>query len=253
MRYQELLEANHPDIPYYHGTPKEYDAVSIMRTGLRPPELKAHSNTNLQPQAGYVYLTPFLRYALNYAMGFHMEEQDRLKLRLPYEGNEKKLQWLTKNGSYAYMFVVNASTITTDLHPDEDAVGALYDSAISGHIHFFLESFLPEEIFEKAKADPLMLERFVAAVQRIVSPTTLMKLRNAEWASDKKISWTSKIGKIAVRKLDPAMKSWLIQIGCHAGHYGPLKPDECWRFERVKLGWLEPDASNFFDLSTRIA
>jgi hypothetical protein len=250
MRYHEIIdEAGHPDTPYYHGT------ASIMQNGLHPPDFAATGRaqeTNLRPQAGYVYLTPHLRYAFNYAMGFHMEERDRAKLRIPYDGNERRFDWVIKRGRFAYLFVVHASTISSDLHPDEDAVGALYEAAISGQVHWWLEGFLPKAIFDKAKADPDMLKLFASTVERGVSSVTRAKLADSQ-NSTSKIGWAAKVGKIALRKMDGPMKQWLIQIGCHAGHSGTLRPDECWRFPRVEIGWLEPDASNFFDLAEQIA
>jgi hypothetical protein len=70
--------------------------------------------------------------------------------------------------------------------------------------------------------------------------------------SDSAIGWASKIGKIAVRKMDPAMKAWLLKVGSHAGSANRLMPDECWRFDRRKIGWVEEDGSNFFELAERI-
>ena len=256
MRYTDIINESvtSPDA-YYHGTALWRDAQSIIANGLKPPEISTtKTRTNLAPQKGYVYLTPNLRYAIGYAIGFRMMENDRLKLRIPYEGNEQKFKWVTKeHGRYGFVFKVNASTIQKDLQPDEDVVGTLFSAAMfKNNIHFYLEDFLPKNVLDAAKTDQQKFDLFIAYVKKVVSEATIKKLINEYQNSDQMISWASKVGKIALRKMPLEMKLWLVKIGCHVGHAGILIPDECWKFDRTKFGWLEPDASNFFELADRI-
>lgn len=252
MRHAQIIcEANHPDRPYYHGTPKPTFAKIILNQGLEPQTVaRAMARQNAAPQAGYVYLTPHVEYALNYVMGFFIAPSDKMKMRLSIE--DPKLAWVSReNGLYGFMFVIYASTIMDDLQPDEDVVGSLYNAAANHEIHWALDDILPEQVYQNAQADPDGLARFVAYVESVVSPATRAKLDNAS-NSDSAIGWASKIGKIAVRKMDPAMKAWLLKVGSHAGSASRLMPDECWRFDRRKIGWVEPDGSNFFDLAERL-
>lgn len=254
MRYDEVLsESNHGDWPYYHGTPSAQVARTIMTDGLEPQTVAtAIRRKNYTSQAGYVYLSPHVRYALNYAMGFFMEDSDLLKMRIPIEGNEAKLAWMSKeHGLYGFIFVIYASTIMEDLQPDEDVVGSLYNAAVDHEIHWALDGILSEDTYSRAQADPEALARFVAYVESVVSPATRMKLHNVQ-DSDSAVGWAKKIGKMAVRKMDTTMKAWLLRIGSHAGSATLLLPDECWRFDRRKIGWVESDGSNFFELAERI-
>jgi hypothetical protein len=53
-------------------------------------------------------------------MGFFMAQNDKMKMRIPVEGNEAKLAWVGRDGRgfFGFMFVIHASTIMADLQPD---------------------------------------------------------------------------------------------------------------------------------------
>lgn len=119
MRFEKFLHEmalpRESDIKktYYHGTGTDKAAKSILKQGIKPPDLTTKKKGLLTPVEGKVYITPILEYGLIYALGANMI------------GSETMLDsWKKKGEDTAYLFVIDGKQLK-DIQPDEDSVGEM--------------------------------------------------------------------------------------------------------------------------------
>jgi hypothetical protein len=204
---------------YYHGTPKEENAKSIMTNGINTPDLSTRSGP-LKPVEGKVYITPKISYASIYAIGGDMA------------GSEVP-DWMFKDyGRYGYVFVINGQQLK-DIQPDEDSVGEMISNGEEGWLADLARDALEYEDYDDEGQDLGYNDLYDA----------VMGGEYDAWAS---------AGKIVLDSMRDGQKLELIDLGAHVAHTGNLAPKEVWRFDRNRTIELAKDGSNFFDLAERI-
>ena len=204
---------------YYHGTPKEENAKSIMATGINAPDLSTRSGY-LKPVEGKVYITPKISYASIYAIGGSM-------------AGHKVSDWMIKDyGQYGYVFVIDGQQLK-DIQPDEDSIGEMISNGEADWLDDLARDALEYEDYDDEGQD-LGYNGLYDAV---------MGGEYDAWAS---------AGKIVLDSMTDEQKLELIDLGAHVAHTGNLMPKETWRFDRNLTVELAKDGSNFFDLAERI-
>ena len=204
---------------YYHGTPKEENAKSIMATGINVPDLSTRSGY-LKPVEGKVYITPKISYASIYAIGGSM-------------AGHKVSDWMLKDyGQYGYVFVIDGQQLK-DIQPDEDSIGEMISNGEADWLDDLARDALEYEDYDDEGQD-LGYNGLYDAV---------MGGEYDAWAS---------AGKIVLDSMTDEQKLELIDLGAHVAHTGNLMPKETWRFDRNLTVELAKDGSNFFDLAERI-
>lgn len=99
------------DKTYYHGFGLKGNLESIIKDGLKAPELKPGRGNALTPVRGKVYITPELKYAIIYCIG-----GDMLGIKLRDSEIEK-----TPKG---YLCIISGKKLL-DIQPDEDSIGEM--------------------------------------------------------------------------------------------------------------------------------
>ena len=204
---------------YYHGTPKEENAKSIMTNGISTPDLSTRSGP-LKPVEGKVYITPKISYASIYAIGGAMA------------GSEVSPWMLKDYGQYGYVFVIDGQQLK-DIQPDEDSVGEMISNG-------------EEDWLDDLARDSLEYEDYDDEGQDLGYNGLYDAVMGGEYDA-----WAS-AGKIVLDSMTDGQKLELIDLGAHVAHTGNLMPKEVWRFDRNRTIELAKDGSNFFDLAERI-
>lgn len=249
MRWKEIISERATRV-FYHGTSNEEAAKAILENGINPPDLTTAKNTMLRPVVGRVYVTPHIGYAQIYAIGGAFAGASYL--RIPYEGNEERFKSVwgrsERNASrYGYVFVIPETALSGDQQPDEDDVGQLYHYALRGGTGGYADTH-NQEVWDKLAANPILIRNFKYVMDTVVTAATRKRLMDGEYA------YYARAGKQALKnkRFTPELKKALIDIGCHVAHEGSVIPSECWKLDKAKVGWLEKDGSNFFDIAERI-
>lgn len=250
MRWNEII-CEKASTVFYHGTPNKQAAESILERGIHPPDLTDVKNTMLRPVVGRVYITPHLAYAQIYAIGgMFAGSRD---LRIPYEGNEERFKpvWGRSDkydSRYGYIFVIPKASLSGNQQPDEDDIGQLYRYAMNGGTGGYAEPY-NQETWDKLVSKPDLLKQFLTVMNNTVTYAARKRVLNGEYA------YYARAGKQALKSkwFTPELKQALIDIGCHVAHDGAIIPEECWEIDKAKVGWLEKDGSNFFEIAKRIA
>ena len=204
---------------YYHGTPKEANAKSIMANGIKVPDLSTRSG-NLKPVEGKVYITPKISYASIYAIGGSIA------------GIEAP-EWMLKDyGQYGYVFVIAGQQLK-DIQPDEDSIGEMISNGEADWLDDLARDAQDNEDYED-EGKGLGYNGLYYAV---------MGGEYDAWAA---------AGKIVLGSMTDEEKLELIDLGANIAHTGNLMPKETWRFDRNRTIELAKDGSNFFDLAERI-
>ena len=253
-RYMEMAAARAEDIKktYYHGTSTVEAAKSILQTGIHTPDLKDRHG-KLRPVEGRAYVTPFLEYAMVYALGG------------PVVG--ENADWLKKEfGQYGYLFVVPGSEIK-DLEPDEDSVGEILHDIVSGYqthknydesgdTDWLLElaeeelvNVFPEDLGygdEVEYSEPTD-DGDIMSSDPFEGMDMYDRVRRYSEYGD-----LAAAGKYLIPKMTDEQRLQLIDMGCHVAHKGSLKPSECWKIDRDKCQQLKKDGSNFFKIAKKV-
>ena len=203
---------------YYHGTPKEENAKSIMANGINAPDLSTRSGY-LKPVEGKVYITPKISYASIYAIGGDIAGSDASRMIENY-------------GQYGYVFVIDGQQLK-DIQPDEDSVGEM----VYNERYYWLDDLAEEYLMDEEYDDYGMDLGYRSLYHAIMGG------EYDAWAAG---------GKILLDVMDDEQTFELIDDGAHVAHAGNLTPKETWRFDRNRTVDLAKDGSNFFDLAERI-
>jgi hypothetical protein len=230
---------------FYHGTSKVAAAKSILKNGLRPPELNGKKHM-LTPVNGMVYLTPELGYALIYAAGGSFLGNDSFKV--PYRGaNKEKFSYLfTEPERYGFIFEVPGSALEM-VQPDEDEIGELYGWCLQkepGPSKF--HGARDRAIWAAFQADANQRWNFKALLDSCATDRQKREVRDGYTA------YYAHVGKKAAKRMSDSMKAWLVEIGLHVAHQGALIPTACWKFDKTKVGWMDKDGGNFHEFAKRI-
>lgn len=249
MRWKEIITEN-ADSVFYHGTANEKAAMAILEHGINPPDLTNTKNHMLRPVIGRVYVTPLISYAQVYAIGGYYAGHETY--RVPYEGNEEKFKHIwggseRHESRHGYVFVIPAEVMTGDQQPDEDEVGQLYAYYLSGGPSKYAEEEDAAK-YEKLKAMGGIFFTFVSVMNSVVSDAARKRIMQGEYA------YYARAGKTALnnKRFTPELKKALIDAGCHVAHAGAIIPTQCWKIDKAKIGWLEKNGSNFFEIAERI-
>jgi hypothetical protein len=124
-----------------------------------------------------------------------------------------------KESRYGYVFSVPGKELV-DVDPDEDSVG--------------------EFIYEKKY--PLL--NYIA--ENNVAPSRMRKLYDGEYTY-----WAS-VGKQIMKLIPYDLKIKMIEDGAHISHKGSVRPNGCWKIDKMDSANLKRDYSNFFELAERI-
>lgn len=230
----DLIESAGRDV-LYHGSGRitSAQAKSIIRNGLRPPKIE--TNHMLTPVEGRVYATPQLDYAVIYAIGgnyasLYGNEEAQAKAKQPMSQYWKN----TRLGRrYGYLFVSERSATVAPI-PDEDYIGELYHDAMRRD----------QRVIDQY--GEVWLRSFVYQMDNLVTPRQKAKVLDGEY------SYFAAVGKKAQKALPPHFLSRMMEMGSHVASEGNLPVIEAWRFDKVRLGFLEPKAANFFELADKI-
>lgn len=249
MRWKEIIAEMAPGV-FYHGTANEKAALSILEHGINPPDLVNTKNTMLRPVIGRVYVTPHISYAQVYAIGG--DYAGNAHMRVPYEGNEDKfVNYWGRPGSryesrYGYVFVIPPSALVGDQQPDEDDIGQLYSFYLRGGPDSYVHDGEAEK-YEALKASGLF-QTFVDVMNASTTDAARRRIKGGEY------SYYARAGKTALKnkRFTPDLKKALIAAGCHVAHEGTVIPTECWKIDKAKVGWLEKNGRNFFEIAERI-
>jgi len=203
---------------YFHGTPSATNAESIMKVGIKVPDLSGRGGY-LKPVEGKIYITPKISYAQVYAIGGDMAGSDASRMIENY-------------GQYGYVFVIDGQQLK-DIQPDEDSVGEM----VYNEEYYWLDD-LAEEYLKDEEYDDYGMDLGYRSLYHAI-----MGGEYDAWAAG---------GKILLDVMDDEQMLELIDGGAHIAHTGNLLPKETWRFDRNKTPDLAKDGSNFFELAERI-
>lgn len=256
---QQLTEMALPSekvqsIKYYHGTSSTISGKNIIKNGIQPPTLvldNGKKRNNYQtPVEGKVYVTPSLAYAICYTIGGNIA--GHASERVPYKGNEDRFKREISddptsryNGRYGYVFVIDGSKLQ-DIQPDEDSIGEFIGQILSkGSLIKYMDAH-DAMTMQAALDDDYLKLHVLGLAQTYLAPSTLKRIKDGE------AIYQSKAGKVIVKRMSDWAKVRMVEYGFHCAHTGPLVPDEVWRIDKAKRGWLNKDGSNFFDIAKRV-
>jgi hypothetical protein len=262
MRISDLIPLAEMALPsevvkttrYYHGTASEIFAKKIMKQGIQPPSFVMDNgkkqNSHLTPVEGKVYITPSIAYAQIYAIGGNVAGNPSLRVR--YKGNESKFDYYIKTdpadrhyGRYGYVFVINGSQLA-DIQPDEDSIGEFLGQILCRESTIeFMDPFEANRM-RTALADSTLVGMIKYLAGTHLADSTLRRIKDGEY------SYMAKAGKVLVKRMPDWAKVCMVEYGFHCAHTGPLIPDEVWKIDKTKIGWLVRDGSNFFEIAKRV-
>lgn len=220
--YLEMARPREEDISkkYYHGTSNTKFGESILKNGIKPPDLTLRKG-KLKPREGKIYITSDLAYAQIYAIGGDIAGSK-------HEPSEYELK---NQGQYGYLFVINGKDLM-DIEPDEDGVGK--------YVY---------ELLNKKEEDLSIHERNFLHnyVNYLLTPKQKQKVKFGEYEE-----WAH-VGKKIIPKLDLDDTFMLIDLPyVHIAHGGMIKPIEAWRINKFNIKELKPDGSNFFKVAEKV-
>lgn len=237
---------------YYHGTASEAAAQIIIQEGIKPPDLELvgrKKNGYMTPVAGKVYITPDISYAQIYAIGANVAGDK--SYQVPYEGNENTFKSVINfnpqsryYGRYGYVFVISGDQLS-DVQPDEDSIGEFLNWILNDghdkHRHIYTNNCMIS-----AWNDKHLVSNMKWIASKYLADSTVAKIKDG-WAD-----YYAKGGKVLVKKMPDWMKLKMVEYGFHCAHTGPLMPTEVWQIDKTKIGWLNKDGSNFFEIAKRV-
>jgi hypothetical protein len=124
-----------------------------------------------------------------------------------------------KESRYGYLFSVSGQELG-DIQPDEDSVG--------------------EAIYNKKY--PTLNN----IADRYVAPSRMKKLYEGEY-----VYWAS-VGKQIMKLIPSDLKLKMIEDGAHVANQGAIKPNGCWKIDKLKSSELKRDYLNFFELAEKV-
>ena len=213
---------------YYHGTHDENMGKNILNQGIKPGRITV-SNKMGAPVENRVYLTPHLDYAIIYCIGANMLGED--------------IDYLIKSeGRYGYLFEISKENLNSDAQPDEDSIGYILQ-------YVFTKEYYGKGVYygEKINFSNVDLKWLYDLGSRIFTENQIHNIVHN--FDDFKLY---KLGKKIVKVMSPKQKQALIDMGTHIAYLGVVKPEKCWKFDKLKNTELKKDGSNFFQLAQRI-
>jgi len=253
MRYSDIIEdvafpASMTGTKFYHGSASVIYARKIMKNGIQPPEIT--TNTNMSPVKGKVYITPSLDYAVTYAVGGVFFDNELY--RVPYKTNIDTFRHMfsdDKNskhyGRYGYLFVISGDELNL-VQPDEDSIGELLSEILNNGSGVEYYSSSMTGAYKKALADTYLTQEIRRIATRKYSPKTLNRIKDGDYG------WIARVGKGIVKELSDISKAKMVEYGFHIAHTGAIIPDEVWKIDKTKVGWIKKDCSNFFEIAKRV-
>lgn len=217
---------------YYHGTCCEEKALSILRDGLDPSKTEVKYGSKkpfLRPVAGHVYVTPNPGYALVYALGGDVAGTD-------FFSNQYGKNFIERDGRYGFVFVVRGEDMI-DAMPDEDDVGQIVGSLLSGHRYQKFDWSLIDTVAYRLKSE----------AESSFSPSTLGRVKEGDMA------WCAKVGKKLLKTLPQNVLQTLIKANSSLAHSGHLRVSECWKIDKTRCAELAKDGSNLKNIGERIS
>lgn len=213
---------------YYHGTSNEIMGKNILTQGIKPGRITV-SNKMGAPVENRVYLTPHLQYAIIYCIGANMLGEDISD----YVKNE---------GRYGYLFEISKEKLNNDAQPDEDSIGYILQYA-------FTKEYYGKGVYygDKINFNNMDLKWLYNLGSSIFTENQIHDIVHNY--DDFKLY---KLGKKIVKAMSPKQKQILIDMGTHIAYLGIVKPEKCWKFDKLKNPELKRDGSNFFQLAQRI-
>ena len=209
---------------YYHGTSIEKNGESILKEGIKIPDLTLRKG-KYRPVDGKVYITPYIFYAQIYAIGGDFAGNNYTPSAYEQE----------HGGRYGWMFVIDGNQLK-DIQPDEDSIGEiLYYSLNRG------------DIKEHPNYNLDNLEWLVNMAKNNLTPLQYKKVKNYEDFGDLAMA-----GKKLVKIMSGKQHLELIDKGAHIAHGGNLIPKEAWKIDKFNVIDLKKDGSNFFDVADKI-
>jgi hypothetical protein len=218
---------------YYHGTKTEAAAVKIMQEGIQPGSI-TQGRGKLDPVAGKVYVTPSIEYACIYALGGIMM------------GHTISDGWITKDGRYGYVFVVNGSDLT-DIQPDEDSIGEWLAAHTTSSVWNAKTRSWTHPEFDPDGSEDDRKRDVWGTIRAAMTDKQFQK------AIDGEVTAQASGGKRALIRLTDQDKLDLIRWGAHIAHTGPIKPIECWRIDKTRSKEITHNASNFFEIAEKVS
>lgn len=217
---------------YYHGTCCEDKALSILRDGLDPSKTEVKYGAKkpfLRPIDGHVYVTPNPGYAMIYALGGDVAGTD-------FFSSQYGKNFIEKDGRYGFLFVIRGEDMT-DAVPDEDDVGAIVGSLLSGHRYQKFDWALIDTVAYRLKSE----------AEINFSPSTLRRVKDGDMA------WCAKVGKKLLKVLPQNVLQVLIKANSSLAHSGHLKVSECWKIDKTRCAELAKDGSNLKSIGERVS
>lgn len=204
---------------YYHGTPSKEAAESILRSGIKPPDLSSRQGA-LMPVQGKVYITPDISYAQMYALGGDLAGNNASRMIENY-------------GQFGYVFLIDGDKLG-EIQPDEDSVGEMIHDEQVSWLSAMARYYLDEEPYDDEGQDLGYYSLYDA----------VMGGEYDAWAT---------AGKFLLDEMSDTEKQKLIDAGAHIANTGALIPSKAYRIDRNKTEQLKRDGSNFFDFAEEIA
>jgi len=206
---------------WYHGTPKDSYGKKILKYGIQIPDL-ADRKGMFRPREGKVYITTDVRYAEMYCLGgdiFGMESEVR------------KFQNKSKDDRYGWLFSINGKNLI-DIEPDEDSIGLM--------LYYLINNY------ESPYYEISDLNWLLPLARKNLTDNQYSKVKEGDLA----------YYAVAGKKLIPLMTDdqilSLISSKADVGHSGDLIPEHAWRFDKLNIGKLKKDGSNFFEYAEKI-
>ena len=143
----------------------------------------------------------------------------------------------TVNNRYGYLFIVDNSSIT-NICPDEDYIGMILNDIISNTKYH-------NKYSDKLKPDDK--EKFKNLAKNVLTTLQYDKVKRYDDYGDLAVA-----GKKLMKIMPDNLKLSLIETGIPIANTGNVKIQQAYSFDKNKCVELNRDASNFFDLASRI-
>lgn len=210
---------------YYHGSINVKDANSIMKEGIKPPDLSTKKKNVWTPREGKSYITSDLKTAVAYAVGGATQ--------IGTEQDYKKGQ------RFGFLFVVDGKDMV-DIEPDEDSVGMILNDLLD-KIHYGKIRTGKEH-----KITPIE-QSILDTASKALTPWMLQKAKSFD-----SYHQLTMIGKKLLKSLSEEQMFWFISKGAHIAHAGTIKPIEAWKIDFHDIEKIKSNCSNFFQIAKKI-
>ena len=222
---------------FYHGTKDERKGIEILHRGLSYVPVvdggRVRGRANLDPVVGRVYVSPYVSYALIYALGYNGA------------GREIPPSVVEHDGRYGYVFGFSGESLG-DVQPDEDNVGGIVYAFAHLHEKEKLTGSGEDNYLPNLVNDVAFLERMNKLALSVATAQQYAKAAYGYY------QYYAAVGKKMLRRMSDSDKLRFIELGAHVSSGTTLVPEHAWKVDKLRCPEFKPDGSNFFEVAEEI-